>query len=102
MIYKGDVVVKIPQNLYESISLTLNDSPIESLKLSLTNMEAKCNECHKPFNEGDEILTIINSSMLDNNVVELSSDLFTLHKSCLEEFVSSYLNRKIQEEEALE
>lgn len=103
MNYKGDVKVNIPQNLYESISLSINDSPIENLMISLTQMESRCTECSKPFNVGDEVITIVNSAVIGHDKIKLSSnDLFIIHKDCLEEFVSSHLNREMQKNDPVE
>lgn len=103
MNYKGDVKVNIPQNLYESISLSINDSPIENLMISLTQMESRCSECSKPFNIDDEVITMINATVTSHDRIKLSSnDLFIIHKSCLEEFVSSHLNREMQKDDLVE
>lgn len=100
MIYKGDVEIKIPQSMYENVSLSINDSSVKNLSVSLTPMEFRCSECHKIFNDKDDTIVIINSKASLNSSIKLSSEnLFVIHKECLSEFISSYLNNQEREEE---
>lgn len=94
MVYKGKGNLIIGKNPYESVKVTISDMELEEILLELSPMEKRCSICHGDLTKEVDTLFIspIEISEPPLQQLGLSTKIFLVHKKCLEEFTSNYLN----------
>jgi len=101
MEYKGKGKLEVGKSLYESVTISISNMDLEDVALGLSPMEQRCSQCHNSLTNEDITLFIAHLKILENPSPKfhLPNNVFLIHKKCLEEFISGYLNSQDKTEQ---